>query len=90
MNFIHLLTKFEADTKDLLDHVDDLAKLRMNGREIRNIVSTATQLALYQRERLSYVHLERCIEVAAEFEAYLNQLHGRNHSAVEEKEDWVR
>jgi hypothetical protein len=90
MNFIRRLTTDDADAKDLLGHVDDLAKLRMNGREIRNALITARQLASYKGDRLSYAHLKHCIELSAKFSAYLNDLKGGNSSAVEEKEDWVR
>jgi hypothetical protein len=48
----------------------------LNGRQIRNFVWTARELAKYRKERLEYTHLEQVIEIANEFEEYLENTQG--------------
>jgi hypothetical protein len=43
-----------TDTADLTKHLDDLAKQEMNGRQIRNAITTARQLAMYKKARMNY------------------------------------
>ena len=59
------------DFNDIVDCIDELVKHDMNGRQIRNAITTAQQLALFRKKRLCYEHLRHVIEVGAEFEAYL-------------------
>ncbi|KAF8534602.1 P-loop containing nucleoside triphosphate hydrolase protein [Trichophaea hybrida] len=56
---------------NLEKHLDQLAEYNMNGRQIRNAVTTARQLAKYRRETLDYCHLDQVIQTADEFEKYL-------------------
>lgn len=66
---------FEIDTEDILSQIDKLAKPQLNGREIRNSISTARQLARYWKEALSYKYLAAVIEEAEKFDQYLKDLH---------------
>lgn len=43
----------------------------MNGRQIRNAITTARQLAQYQSKKLCYQHLRHVINVAGRFDKYL-------------------
>lgn len=65
----------EIDAKDILSHIDDLAKPRLNGREIRNAISTARQLARYRGQALRYNHLQSVIAEEEKFDQYLKDLH---------------
>lgn len=75
-NFIERLRRLESrgevsiDFDDISDHMGELVDSSMNGREIRNAVTSARQLALYRKEILQYKHLRHVIAVAAKFEAY--------------------
>jgi SpoVK/Ycf46/Vps4 family AAA+-type ATPase len=82
-NFINGLRETSPDAKvDELKHkIDILARSSLNGREIRNTVKTAMQLAHFKKEPLDYSHFERVIDVANEFEKYLEDTHG--HTADE-------
>ena len=51
-----------------------LAAAQLNGREIRNAVSTARQLAMFQKKPMGYAHLCTVIEEAKKFETYLLNL----------------
>lgn len=63
------------DTADLTKHLDDLAKVKMNKRQIRNAITTARQLAMYKEVQIDYGHLKHVIGVASKFDRYLFELH---------------
>jgi SpoVK/Ycf46/Vps4 family AAA+-type ATPase len=63
-----------VELDDIEDNLDELAKIDMNGRQIRNSLTTARQLALFKKERMNYEHLKHVIGIAAEFEAYLREV----------------
>ena len=43
----------------------------MNGRQIRNAITTARQLAQFENKDFSYTQLKHAIKVAGKFEGYL-------------------
>ncbi|KAF4886196.1 ATPase family AAA domain-containing protein 3 [Colletotrichum fructicola] len=55
-------------------HLRDLAKANLNGREIRNAISTARQLAVFRGEALGYEHIARVIGEARKFDDYLKEV----------------
>jgi SpoVK/Ycf46/Vps4 family AAA+-type ATPase len=57
-----------VDFDGILQHLDELARYEMNGRQIRNAVTTARQLALFEGRRVEWEDLEAAIAVASEFE----------------------
>lgn len=63
-----------VDVENLSKHVNELAKPEMNGREIRNALTTARQLAMYKKVRMDYTHLRHVIRVAGKFEKYLQDV----------------
>ncbi|KAL2421213.1 hypothetical protein ABEF95_006376 [Exophiala dermatitidis] len=77
-NFFKALQKSGAEMNfdDLRDNVRGLARKELNGRQIRNIIKTARQLAAFRKQRLGMQHLECSIEVVEEFERYLVDTHG--------------
>ncbi|RDW68602.1 hypothetical protein BP5796_09259 [Coleophoma crateriformis] len=66
------------------DRLDELAKHDLNGREIRNALSTARQLASHAGEKMRWKHLELAIKTTNNFGNYLRDVHG--HSDRE----WVK
>jgi AAA+ superfamily predicted ATPase len=73
-NFMNRLKNMEEpniDFEDIADHIDDLAKEDMNGRQIRNAITTARQLAQYKGKDFCYAHLKHVINVAGKFDKYL-------------------
>ncbi|TDZ31096.1 Protein MSP1 [Colletotrichum spinosum] len=61
-----------------------LAEENLNGREIRNILSTARQLSSYEEKPLGYGHLQTVIHGANKFEGYLKQVHhGFSHDEMQ-------
>ena len=77
-NFIDMLEEDQedADISELRLHLDELAAFDMNGRHIRNTVTTARQLAAYQNRRLDWDHVDRALKVSVEFNTYLQKVHG--------------
>ncbi|EAQ83654.1 hypothetical protein CHGG_10058 [Chaetomium globosum CBS 148.51] len=65
-----------VDYDDLNDHIDDLAEEDMNGRQIRNAITTARQLAQFRGQKLSFAQLKHVIAVAGRFEGYLKGVQG--------------
>jgi len=65
-----------ADIVELQGKLTELAKVPMNGREIRNSISSARRLAMWNHERLEFKHLQVVISEAAKFNEYLLVLQG--------------
>jgi len=74
----------EVDRAELESRVEELAAEDMNGRQIRNSVLTAQQLATYKQERLGWDHLSQAIKTAIDFKKYLKNVHGHTD------EQWAR
>ncbi|KXH60986.1 ATPase [Colletotrichum salicis] len=66
--------QFGLDTQEIRNHVEELAAANLNGREIRNALSTARQLAVHRKQPLGYQHVKRVIEETSKFDKYLRQL----------------
>ena len=49
---------------DLSEAIEDLPRYKMNGRQIRNTVQSARQLATFRSEQLRYSHLDEVIAVS--------------------------
>ena len=79
-NFINRLESFgdddKVDSADLRDHLEDLKEEKMNGRQIRNAITTARQYAEWKGKTLTYEHLRDVIEVSGRFDKYLDRLNG--------------
>ena len=59
---------------EIKSRLADLARTELNGREIRNAVSTARQLAMFKQEPMGYRHLETVISEMKKFDAYATDL----------------
>jgi SpoVK/Ycf46/Vps4 family AAA+-type ATPase len=74
----------EFNHDELKQKLNVLARHKLNGRQIRNTVNTARQLAIYRGDKLAYSHFAQAIDVAKEFEQYVEKTHGHTN------EDWVK
>ncbi|KAK0121303.1 hypothetical protein ONS96_011477 [Cadophora gregata f. sp. sojae] len=85
-NFFDILSedKEDVDLPDLTSHMDELSKREMNGREIRNALTSARQLASYKGVTLEWRHLLETMSVGEVFGKYLRDVHGHAD------EDWAR
>jgi ATPase family protein associated with various cellular activities (AAA)/uncharacterized protein DUF7025 len=82
-NRLKTLNEEGIDLLDLEDHVEDLAQHKMNGREIRNVITTARQFARWERKQqkvptfqLNYKVMEEIIETSGKFDTYIKKLNG--------------
>ncbi|KAF2739172.1 P-loop containing nucleoside triphosphate hydrolase protein [Polyplosphaeria fusca] len=66
----------DVDKESILEHLDELAEHEMNGRQIRNVLTTAWQIALFKGEMLSWTHIEHSLVTAEQFNVYLRKLQG--------------
>jgi SpoVK/Ycf46/Vps4 family AAA+-type ATPase len=74
-----------VDFEELNEKIYVLAKHKLNGRQIRNTISTARQLAQYRKEKLRFVHMNQALQVVDEFEKYVTDVH--DHSDEEYARD---
>jgi hypothetical protein len=65
-----------VDIANLQDHLEELAKSEMNGRQIRNVITTARQYAEWKKMKLDYKCLKDVIEISGKFDTYLTKLRG--------------
>jgi hypothetical protein len=77
-NFITMLEEGEEDVdiSGLESRLDEMAAEEINGRQIRNAMTTARQLALHRKERLQWEHLDQVLKTAREFNQYLKNVQG--------------
>ncbi|RDW90972.1 hypothetical protein BP5796_02137 [Coleophoma crateriformis] len=78
-NFFNRLKKLgeeKIDFSDLHDHIEQLSQNKMNGRQIRNAITTARQYAKWKNETLTYVLLKDIIDTAGRFDVYIEKLNG--------------
>jgi len=76
-NFIKHLSDSKSckmDFTDLALHLTELSQHEMNGRQIRNAITTARQLAEFQNEVLNYENIMKVIRVSGRFDKYLRDV----------------
>lgn len=74
----------DANIPELERRLDELASEEMNGRQIRNALLTARQLAKHRDERLDWPHLNQVMKTSAAFNKYLKAIKGHSD------EQWAR
>ncbi|KAB2573618.1 Lon protease [Lasiodiplodia theobromae] len=76
--FINTLVPEEDEkvVNELNKHIHLLSQHELNGRQIRNMIKTARQLAFHKKQKLRFDHFERVISIADEFEKYLVKTRG--------------
>jgi SpoVK/Ycf46/Vps4 family AAA+-type ATPase len=89
-NFFERLDTIDEESvnvDELRRNVRELAKYDMNGRQIRNALTTARQLALFEKETMDFRHLKHAIKVSAKFDQYLkNVKHGATDDDIAREE----
>lgn len=77
-NFLDMLEEDEENVNfdEIKLHLDDLAEKALNGRQIRNVLTTARQLAIFRNERLDWKHLKQALSVSSNFSEYLKDMQG--------------
>ncbi|KAM0228529.1 hypothetical protein ACHAP5_011918 [Fusarium lateritium] len=85
-NFFDMIEEANEDVNmpELENRLDELAAEEMNGRQIRNALLTARQLAKHRKERLGWEHLSQVMKTSAAFNRYLKEVRGHSD------EQWAR
>lgn len=74
INRLEAVNEEAIDIEDLRDHLGALKDEKLNGRQIRNVITTARQYARWKKTTLTYEHLKDVIEVSGRFDTYLDKL----------------
>jgi len=82
--------KEDVDFDDVKAHLQALAQQPMNGRQIRNAVTTARQLARFRKAKLNYAHLKQAIGVSQKFEDYVREVKGGQDDDEIAEQDMLR
>lgn len=91
-NFLNRLEERQdrlIDVGDLQNHWKDWQQVEMDGRHVRNAITTARQYARWKTadKSLVYKHLKDVIEVAGRFDKYIDKVHqGRSQEQGAEDE----
>ena len=75
-----------VDFGELRNRLDELAGHELNGRQIRDTLTTARQFAIYKKEQLEWRHLERALSLSTEFSEYLKRMQGHTDAQWETEE----
>ncbi|KAK8038646.1 hypothetical protein PG993_007057 [Apiospora rasikravindrae] len=62
------------DFDEVDSYIKELAKEDLNGRQIRNVITTARQLATFRKTKMRYEHLQHVMSVSGKFDGYLKKL----------------
>lgn len=68
----------QIDIKDLMINSSSLASSKLNGRQIRNAIQTASKVALFEGVPFSSRHIRRTIKLVEEFESYVEGTLGQS------------
>lgn len=81
-NFLDMLEEDgeRVDFDGIKRHLDDLAAKDLNGRQIRNVLTTARQLAISKFERLDWKCLAQALSVSSDFTAYSKRTQGHTNT----------
>ena len=76
-NFVALIEDGSDKSKfsEIRQRLNSLASHKLNGRQIRNTMNTARQLAQFRDQPFGYKHLDQAIQNVLEFEKYVTTLH---------------
>jgi SpoVK/Ycf46/Vps4 family AAA+-type ATPase len=79
-NFMRSLknAKENADFEEIGEKLHVLAKHTLNGRQIRNTISNARQLARHRKDKLRFIHINQALQVVDDFEKYVQEVHGHS------------
>ncbi|OGM49509.1 hypothetical protein ABOM_001748 [Aspergillus bombycis] len=66
----------DIDFDNLRENMDVLKQEKLNGRQIRNVITAARQHAKWKKTTLTFEHLKDVIEISGRFGTYLHDLRG--------------
>jgi hypothetical protein len=64
----------EINKREIEENVDELAKHDLNGRQIRNVINVARDLAVYDKKAPSYEFIDAALTPVIKFEQFLYEV----------------
>ncbi|KAK5991937.1 ATPase family AAA domain-containing 3B-like protein [Cladobotryum mycophilum] len=89
-NRLRTLDEQNVDFDNIDNYIDELSEYEMNGRQIRNAITTARQWAQFQRRQMNSTHLTYVIKVIGKFDAYVKDVKEGFSDEEIAREDRVR
>jgi hypothetical protein len=91
-NFLNRLENLNVDMDfaEIRGKIGILAGRDMNGRQIRNVITTARQLAKHEKTQVKYDHLVHVMDVSRKFDDYLLEVNDHVTDAERQRDDGVR
>lgn len=80
----------DINFQEIRDYLDELASHELNGRQIRNIITTARQLAKFRKKTLDYGLLQEVISVSGKFDEYFSKLNENQSDEQIARSDGLR
>lgn len=80
----------DIDFQEIRDSLDELASPELNGRQIRNIITTARQLAKFRKKTLDYGLLQEVISLSGKFDEYFSKLNENQSDEQIARSDGLR
>lgn len=80
----------DIDYQELRDYLEELASHELNGRQIRNIITTARQLAKFRKKTLDYGLVQEVISVSGKFDEYFSKLNENQSDEQIARSDGIR
>lgn len=80
----------DIDFQEIRDYLDELASHELNGRQIRNIITTARQLAKFRKKTLDYGLLQEVISESGKFGEYFSKLNENQSDEQIARSDGIR
>lgn len=68
----------DAEYNNIRQKLPELSEVKLNGRQIRNTISNARQLAQHSNQKLAYKHIRQALSVVVDFEKYVTEVHGND------------
>ncbi|KAF2833898.1 P-loop containing nucleoside triphosphate hydrolase protein [Ophiobolus disseminans] len=67
-----------AEFENIEEKLPELSEIKLNGRQIRNTINNARQLARHWGQTLAYKHIDKALKVVVDFEEYVSDVHGHD------------
>jgi SpoVK/Ycf46/Vps4 family AAA+-type ATPase len=89
-NFVQSLSEAgeNINTEGIDKQLDMLARHKLNGRQIRNTINTARQLARYKKETLRFAHVHQAVAVVNEFDKYFRDVRTLDDEEYAREQGW--
>jgi hypothetical protein len=79
----------DADISDLYEHAESLGDEKLNGRQIRNILTNACRYARWKKVPLTYKHIKDVMDMSGRFDNNFGNPHGSDTRDELAFDEWL-